>query len=421
MTSPVVAYPGALSAAGVAKETAFGVLPGTYAPIFAPVTESSIDPDPGIFYPEVMTGLRDLDIYALQGQIKIAGSLAGPLYPTSGAPMLLGAIGTDTGVGGANPGGTQKVGTVTAVAVGATSLTYVLVSGAAPAIGDYFSLGVVGGTYGSAGAIAGNQVVVLTNVSGGGPYTLTVAALQFKVATTGNGGAGLNACSVIAPFTHALTYSNTLPSFTVEKNTGGHQSIQYLGSKVNKLNLKCSATNEAVTYQADYMCQGYDVLDSPTAIILDQSPPWVFAEASLNVFGDSSVVNMSTFEANFDNGIKDVWTLNGTHELQFLVPASFKASGTMTAVWTSFDDADWGYFNKALSATQGVLTASFTHPSNNKESLVLSFPQVNFTKYKDDLKTKDVVMSNLTWEASYQFSSSTRFTAYLTNTVNTGY
>jgi hypothetical protein len=93
----------------------------------------------------------------------------------------------------------------------------------------------------------------------------------------------------------------------------------------------------------------------------------------------------------------------------------------MTAVWTSFDDADWGYFNKALSATQGVLTASFTHPSNNKESLVLSFPQVNFTKYKDDLKTKDVVMSNLTWEASYQFSSSTRFTAYLTNTVNTGY
>jgi hypothetical protein len=163
------------------------------------------------------------------------------------------------------------------------------------------------------------------------------------------------------------------------------------------------------------------VLDSPTAIILDQSPPWVFAEASLNVFGDSSVVNMSTFKANFDNGIKDVWTLNGTHELQFLVPASFKASGTMTAVWTSFDDADWGYFNKALSATQGVLTASFTHPSNNKESLVLSFPQVNFTKYKDDLKTKDVVMSNLTWEASYQFSSSTRFTAYLTNTVNTGY
>jgi len=370
-----------------------------------------------------MTGRRDLDIYPLQGQVKEAGSVEGPLHPFSGAALLIAALGADTAQGG-TASGTTKNGTVAAAAAGATSLTYT-VTGATPApvVGDYIQIGPAIATFGTAAsAVPGTQVVKPTVVSGAGPYTLTVPPLQFKVDTVVNGAAGLVAQNAVGPFTHALGYTNVLPSLTIEKNTGGHQSIQYRGCRVNKFALKCETTNAAANYTADVIAQQHTILTTPTALVDDTSLPWVFAEAALSTPPNGNPnISVEAFELDIENGLKDSWTMNQSHYLQYLTPASFKVSGTFKAVWTSFNDTDWGYFSNAISASLGSLTFSLTHAAGGLETLTLNVPQASLTKYKDDLKTKDIVISNLSWEASYKVSTAQRITATLVNSQSTGY
>ncbi|MGH7723414.1 MAG: phage tail tube protein [Candidatus Dormibacteria bacterium] len=412
MPNPVIAYPGGLSAVGVGKEATFGTI--QIPSVFAPATESAIEPDPGIFYPEVMTGLRDLNIYALQGQVKVAGNIAGPMYPSSGAPLFIGALGTDNCQSGTAPG-VNKNGTLAAAAANATTLTYTLVAGVAPVANDYLQIGPALTTYGAAALIPGvSQVIKITSVTGAGPYTLTVPPIPYAV------GASAIAQNVQAPFFHNAGYQNTLPSFTIEKNTGGFESIQYRGCRVNKFSLKLDTTNKAAEYTADMIGQSFTVLPTPTAITIDQSSPWVFAEASVSLYGQLAS-QIDSIQVDIDNGLKDIFTFNQAHFLNFLLAASFKVSGQATAVWTSFDDPNWGYFNTAVGAVQGALSLTLTHGAGGKETMSITIPQVNLTKYKDVLKTKDAIMTNLSFEGSYQFSSSSRITASLSTQQNTPY
>lgn len=374
-----------------------------------------------------MTGRRDSNIYPLQGQIIEAGTIGGPLHPTSGGNVLVGALGQDSAQAGNAVAGTVKTGTVLAAAAGATSLTYTITGGsAAPSGGggEYFQIGPAINTVGSAAiAVAGTQVTKTTSVTGGGPYTLTIPALQMKVDTTGNGGAGLVAQSVVAPFWHALAYSNTLPSYTIEKNVGGHQSVQYRGCRVNKLSLKSTSANEPATFVADVVAQQHTILGTPTAVTDDTSIPWVAAEAALSTpnSGGTNTANISIeeFTLDIENGLKSSFTLNQSHFLAYLTAASFKVAGTFKAVWTSFNDTDWGYFTNALAATTGSLSFTLTHAGGGAEVLTITVPSVNLTKYKDDVKTKDIVISNLTFETSLKISTGARITATLVNQVNT--
>src|SRR5271154_3501370 len=92
---------GANSATGVGKETTFGtpVVPDS----FLPFQDNTMDVDPGLFSPAVMTGTRDLQVYALYGQEKDAGAIGAPLFPTNGVELLVYAIGSDVVTGG-SPG-----------------------------------------------------------------------------------------------------------------------------------------------------------------------------------------------------------------------------------------------------------------------------------------------------------------------------
>ncbi len=88
---------GSLSAVGLAKELTFGT--PVAATDFLPMSGCTIEADPGLFYPPVMQGQRDLNIYPLYGQQKNLGAIDGPLFPTNGIPLLVYALGTDVVTG----------------------------------------------------------------------------------------------------------------------------------------------------------------------------------------------------------------------------------------------------------------------------------------------------------------------------------
>lgn len=92
---------GALSATGVAKETTFGT--PVAATNFVPAATNTMAQDPSLFYPELMQGIIDKQVYPLYGEEKDIGAVSGPLFPTNGIPFLLAAIGTDVVTGSTAP------------------------------------------------------------------------------------------------------------------------------------------------------------------------------------------------------------------------------------------------------------------------------------------------------------------------------
>ncbi len=75
------------------------VLPQT----FFPFSGNTVETDPGLFFPQVMVGSRDYQVFPLYGQEKNLGALDGPLFPTNGIMLLVAAIGTDAVSGSAAP------------------------------------------------------------------------------------------------------------------------------------------------------------------------------------------------------------------------------------------------------------------------------------------------------------------------------
>lgn len=82
------------------KETTFGtsVTPDS----FIPFTGNTMNVDPGLFFPEVMTGTRDLQVFPVYGEEKDVGAIEAPLFPTNGIELLVYTIGADV-VSGSGP------------------------------------------------------------------------------------------------------------------------------------------------------------------------------------------------------------------------------------------------------------------------------------------------------------------------------
>lgn len=467
----------------MAKEVTFGVpvAPST----FIPDTGCTIESEPGLFYPAVMMGVRDLNVFPLYGERKNTGAITGPLFPTNGTPILVASIGTDASqTGTAN--GTVKNGTLAAASKGATTLTYtVTTTTAAPVANDYLQVGPAKGTFGSMSAPAPSGaafVVKITSVSGSGPYTLTVPALPSAVAAS----TVAQACK--APFFHNVKQANTLASLTVEKNIGGYESLQFAGTRVSKYALKCQATNTEASFTANvmaksvvplthsgntisattlattaltqgtpytaitttaaitaksgtwltlnnmtggvqYVCLSSTVTSStsvpvvgftanatypvttttvtnasPSAISVVNELPFIFAEATLTVFGKTTT-QVSNVQMTIDNGLKPTYTMNQSHTLQFLSPVIRHITGQFDLVFTSLDNATWGYWNKLNNGVSGALTYTFQHPLSPQYGISFHLTQINLAKYTDAIKLQTVVMTNLSFEAAYDLSN----------------
>jgi hypothetical protein len=391
--------PGSLSATGFAKEAAnaFGV--PVAANTFLPMNSNTLAEDPGWFSPTLMQGVRDKQIYNLQGEAKFNGAVTGPLFPSNAMTLLVASIGQDAAPGYGVTGSTPTSSTTLAGSITANTNTFSLTSATGYAIGSIIQVDV--------------------NVPAT-PTTTEVRKIATLTGTTGTvdsnwlygHASGVAVSVVVAPFTHTINQANSLASLTVEKNIGGYQSLQFAGCRINKFDLKAPVANTAPEITVDLMGQSVAVLTSPTAVSVANEIPFVFTEASLTMFGGTrnDVTNTSI---SIENGVKETYTYSGQHGPSFLTPVSLHCTGAIDMVWSSLNDATYGDFNRMANQTTGAYSFTLAHPGSGG-SITISLPQVVLSKYTPDIKYDDVVRSSLTYEASRPLTGSSQYTVSAT-------
>lgn len=465
MTYPqITERPGSLSYNGFSKETTFGT--PVAASTFLPMTGNTMEEDPGWFAPHLMQNLRDLQVYNLQGEAKFTGAVTGPIFPSNAIELLVASIGADAIVGwgvaatAATPTSTTSTLSTTA---GATSIT--LTSGTGFAVGqqivvdtgynqefrlisnvatnvitvaDAFNYAHNSGvtvttgttTTLSAPSLAAATTITVTSATGivtgsiiqidvnsvAGTTTSEIRKVTNVVTTTVTLDTALvyahatnaQVTLVSAPYTHFINEQNTLPSLTVEKAIGGFQSLQFAGCRVGKFDLKMPTGNNAAEVSVDITGQSVTTLGTPTPISIANELPFVFAEANLSIFGNART-ETSNVSVTVDNGLKETYTYSGQHGPSFITPVTLHTSGAIDLVWSSLTDTTYGDFTKMANQTLGSMQFSLVHPGTNG---MISFfmPQVVYSKFANDLKMEDVVMSTLTYEASRQLTGSTQYT-----------
>lgn len=465
---------GALSATGLAVEPVFGT--PVAATSFQPMTGNTMEEDPGWFSPPLMQNLRDKQVYNLYGEAKYTGTVSGPLFPSQAMELLVSSIGKDgaVGFGVAAPAATPTATTLSAPATaGATSITvtsgtgfvigqqvvvdtgglqefrlisnvvtnaitladalsYAHASGVAVSTGTTTTLsapslaaattvtvtsptGIVVGTIIQidVNSVSGNTTSEIRKVTNVVTDTLTLdTALVYAHASAAQ------VTIVTAPFTHQIIEQIYLPSLTVEKNIGGFQSLQFAGCRIGKFNVKAPVGNTPVDMSADLSGRQVAVLDTPTGVTLVNEEPFVFAEANLTMFTtlrtEVSVVNMA-----IDNGLKETYTYSNQHGPSFITPCTLMVNGTIDLVWDSLDDVTYGDFNRMANGTLGALQFTLQHPAS-AGTITFNLPQIVLSKYANDLKMEDVVMSTLTYEATRPLAGSTPYTI-AASVVNNSY
>jgi hypothetical protein len=233
---------------------------------------------------------------------------------------------------------------------------------------------------------------------------------------------GTDVVSGAGPYTHTISQANTLASLTVEKNLGNYQSLQFAGCRVGKFSVKAPVGDEPVMLSADMSGQSVAILTSPTAISVTNELPWVFSEASLTL-DTHARADVTNVELEIDNGLKETWTYSGNHGPSFITPVSLHVSGKIDVVWSSLNDSTYGDFTTYENLTAGALALAFTHPGGSGYSAAFSCPQVVLSKYGNDVKFEDVIMSSYTFEASRPLTGGSQYTiqAVVTNGVSTAY
>jgi hypothetical protein len=411
MPTAVAARFGAMSDTGLALEkTGFGAatLPNT----FMPMTGNGLNLDPGLFSPKLMFGHRDANSFALYGQYKNAGTIAGPVWPTNAATLIPGAIGPD-----AQPG----YGVTGVAGTGSTTLS-------APSLANATTVTVTLAT----GFTVGQVVQVDVNV----PATPTTAECRKITTIAGSvltldsaltyahasGAAVIGVLSTAEQFTHSIQQAVALSSYTVEKNLGGPvslggESLQFAGARVNKLSINVTATDAEAALSADMVAQSAAVLTTPTGVVVVNEMPYVFAEGTLSMFGQTLAI-ANGFTMDIDNKLISTYTFNQSHNLEFLTPGMIEVSGKVDLVWQSFDDATWGYFAQMLAAGHGVLTFSLIHPANGG-TVTFSCPNVYIKSVTEDPKPEDIVMSSLNYMAFLNLATNNTVSATIINSQYT--
>lgn len=221
------------------------------------------------------------------------------------------------------------------------------------------------------------------------------------------------------PYTHTISQANTLASLTIEKNMGSFQSQQYAGCRVNKMSIKAPATNEPFSADYDVMAQSVAILTSPTAVSVTNESPFVFAEGTLTLFSNARA-EVSSVQIDIENGLKETYTY-GNHGPAFITPVTLHVTGSITLVWSSLNDATYGDFSSLINGTLGALQLQAAHPGGTGAGFTITLPQVVLSKMAPDIRMTDVILSNLTFEATKSFSSGYTIQAVLKNAVSTAY
>lgn len=393
---------GSLSAVGVAKETTFGTL---QAPTnWAPFKSCTLIPDTGLFFPGVMLGIRDKNVFPVYGQYKYDGAVGSMLMPTNGIPFLVAAIGADGARAGQAAGnGTTSVTTgagTTLASPSAINATTLTLAANAPATGTIIQIDVNSGT---------TSAECRKIASGGGTTTPTLdVALNYAHASGVAVVPATNPTGQTAPFfSHAILQANVLDSLTIEKVVGGFQSEMYMGCRVNKYNLKLGAVNTEAEFTADLIPKTAQAQSTPDAVSVVNEAPFVFAEATMTLFG-TAIQIPNSIELDIDNGVKPTYTFGQSHDPSYITAMARAISGKFTPVFTSVTgDATYSYFTNYYtnSPMAGSLSLLLAHPSNGG-SVTITLPSVNFKKLTDEIKLEDVILQPMEFDAHANLASS---------------
>lgn len=233
---------------------------------------------------------------------------------------------------------------------------------------------------------------------------------------------GTDAVTGTGPFTHTVSQANTLSSITVEKNIGGFESLQFAGCRIGKVTLKVPSGNQAASITADVTGRQVAVLTSPTAVSVTNEIPFEWAEATVTAFSNVRA-EASNIQIDIDNGLKSTYTFSGQHGPNFITPVTLAVNGSFDVVWSSLDDATYGDFLTMQNGTVGALSVVLTHPGTGGASIEIDMPQIVISKFKNDIKLTDVVMSTLNFEATRPLTGGSQFTikAIITNSRATAY
>lgn len=400
MTTQVLAQFGALSGTGFGEESKSTFGSAVVPTGFWPMSGNSLSLDPGLFSPKLMFGHRDLNTYPLYGQYKNSGSVTGSVFPTNGALLIPGAIGPDAQAGYGVTGSSPANSTTTTSAVAANATVIPVTSATGYTVNAILQIDVNNTGTPTTAECRKIQSISGTNITLATPLTYAHAS-------------GVTVTTVSAPYTHSCQQANAIPSYTIEKNLGGFESLQFAGSRVNKLSMTATTGDAEAQMTADFVAQSVAVLDSPTAISVVAESPFVFPEGSVSLFGQS-VAQATSFQIDIENALESTYTFNQSHNLNFLTPTTLHVSGKVDVVWQSFDDSTWGYFAKMLSAGAGSLTLGLTHAAN-AGSVSVTASNVLLKGVPDDLKMDAIITSSLEWEGFMNWSTNTTVSATVVN------
>lgn len=478
MPATVVERYGSLSATGIGTETS-GFAQVATPTTFLPMAGNSLELDPGLFWPKVMMGQRDLNIFPVYGQYKNAGALNGPLFPSNAVGLISGSIGKDAATG-YGVYGTLVTPTSTTVSVssaaGATSITLTsgtgfvvgqlitvdsggnieqrkitnvatnvitvadaflfahasgvaAVSGTTTTTSGTLSIGATSVTVTSAAGITTGSFVQIDVNSVSGVTTSEVRkvtnvvtnTLTLDVGVTYAHASGVQVNLVQSLFYHNITQQNTLPSYTIEKNIGGFESLQFTGSRINKMDINISNGNQEATVAFDWRSKHSQVLATPSAITVTDESPFVFAETTLSL-SNTAVIQATNSALTIENGLKDTYTFNGSHDLQFLTPVTRMVTFKCDVVFTSLDDPNWGYWTQMTTtpSTNFPVQLTFAHPTTGG---FISFymPKGRLKTYTDAIKMEDIVISTLTIDLGLQLSNLLTIQATIANSAYLAY
>lgn len=339
--------------------------------------------DPGLFFPKLMVGSRDLQVFPVYGQEKDAGALEYSFFPTNAAIVLAAAIGADAQAGSGVTGVPDGVVTTT-LAVGASAgASTIDVTSAGGIVQGTTILQI--GTNGSGPINETSECRLVTNLSG------NIATLDAPLVYSHETSSAV--ISVVGPFTHTITQLPVLNSLTIEKNLGNFQSIQFAGCRVNKWELKGQSTNTEATVSADIVGQSWAILNNPSPTTIVDEQPFAFSEFTLTWNGHV-MAQATNFTLTIDNGVTPEWTFNATHQAQFVPALHLIVSGAFDGVWDSLNDSTYGLWNEAVnSKTEAALSLSLAYQTVPEYGCTFEMGKVRLSK--DDINpTVDRVITD---------------------------
>ncbi len=362
-----------------------------------PFAGNALNTDPGLFYPQLMTGTRDLQTYNLYGQRKHIGAVDAPIFATNGVLFLVAGIGAD-----AQPG-YGVTGTADAVVSTVTT---------APSLAGATTIDVL-----SASGLVAHTSIVQVDINGTGPTTTSECRMVTGIAGTTltldkplvyAHASATSVISVIAPFTHTITPETYLPSLTVEKNLGGAstlggQSLQFAGCRVNKLDLKGQATDTEASFTADMIAQSVAILETPSSISFIDESPFAFSTYEFHYNG-TLYKSPTNFALSVDNGVKPTYTMNGSQDLQFNPAVALHTSGQVDLVYDQLDDATNGFWNKMYTEVEASLAFGMTNADG--DTFTINCPNVDLKTDTIDPKVTDVIMETVPFEVRRSLSGS---------------